>query len=91
MRFGGGSDGEARQQQATKTTLRIQSKRQTANSEQLERGIGGGKYRRCPPSFSIIDDIFDSNGAPLSSDRGCRQRGLVVQSSSVIVVRRCTS
>ena len=43
-------------------------------------GIRGGKYRHRHPPFSIVDDVFDCGcgGAPSSSDRGRRCRGLVV-------------
>ena len=41
-------------------------------------GIDGGKYRRCRPPSSFVDNVFDCGGALSSSDCGRHRGGLVV-------------
>ena len=66
MTFDGGSDGKVTRQRATKTTVRIELKRQMADG-----CIGSDRYCRHRQSSSVVDNVFDGGGAPSLSDHSC--------------------
>ena len=81
MAFNGGSNDEARRQQATKTTARIELKWQTANGGRhtvVLAVVDITAVARQPLSSSVVDNVFNGGGMPPSSDRGPCRHSLVV-------------
>ena len=70
MVFDGDDDGTTRRQQedCENGVEAVNSRRRISDS-----GIGGGRYRYRHPPSTIVNNVFDCDGAPSSSDRRRQQ------------------